>query len=219
MTATAKYIALQLATLCAAQTLTPTMALHSYLSTSGEAQSGCADAPMQVQIDAALPQLRKHGTMSGLRLVLQTGQVAYRDVRFAGDALIKTKVIARYLRRDMERRSRAGEYDIAPRNYRIQYSYTSAYNGSTAYVFRLKPKRRNPGLLKGELWLNADTGAPLRVWGDFVRSPSIFLRSIHIVQDYQQLGSCAQPLRLLVTVRTRIAGEADLSVWWRAEGR
>jgi hypothetical protein len=80
-------------------------------------------------------------------------------------------------------------------------------------VFRLKPMRKRIGLFKGELWLEATTAAPLRLWGDFVKSPSMFVRNFRIVQDYQRIGHCFQTLRLLLTIETRIAGKAEMAVW------
>src|SRR5258708_21333174 len=79
--------------------------------------------------------------------------------------------------------------------------------------FRYSSMRKRVGLFKGELWLEATTAAPLRLWGDFVKSPSIFVRNFRFVQDYQRVGHCFQPRRLLLTVETRIVGKAEMAVW------
>ena len=105
------------------------------------------------------------------------------------------------------------DYAITKRNDSLNYVKTSAYNGITAYVFRLRPKRKRVGLLRGELWLDANTAAPLRVWGDFAKSPSIFVRSFRVVQDYENASGCSFPLRLLVTVQTRMVGIVEVTVW------
>ena len=47
----------------------------------------------------------------------------------------------------------------------------------------------------------------------FVKPPSIFVRSFRFVQDYRNLNECVYPTRLLLTVRTRIAGTAEMAVW------
>jgi hypothetical protein len=121
--------------------------------------------------------------MVGLKVVSRTGQTVYRGLRFTGDNLVKTAVIARFL------------------------------DKLCAYVFRLKPTRKRIGLFKGELWLDATTAAPLRLWGDFVKSPSIVVRSFRFVPDYQRIGHCSQPLRLLLTVETRLVGKVEMAVW------
>lgn len=74
----------------------------------------------------------------------------------------------------------------------------------------LKPKgKRKKGLFAGELWLEAASAAPLRLWGDLIKSPSFFIRSFRFVQDYR----CSSPIRLLVTAQTRLVGNAELAEW------
>lgn len=198
---------------CPAQTLPPSEALDRYLDSSRERQLGCSDSAFAVQIEASLPKLRKQASMSGLKLVSQTGKIVYRGLRFTGDNLVKTAVIARFLANESEPSEAAAGAGVTRQNYSFVYEKTWDYNGLAAYVFRLKPKRKRVGLFKGELWLDAATAAPLRLWGDFTKSPSIFIRSFRFVQDYRNFNQCVQPIRLLLTVQTRIAGEAEMTVW------
>jgi hypothetical protein len=199
--------------LCSAQSLTPGEAIDRYLTGSGERQPGCSDWVFVVQIDAVLPELKKQGSMSGLKVISRTGHAVYRDLRFTGDSLIKTAVIARFLANDVKPSERTVGADVTRQNYSFVYDRTSEYNGLTAYVFRLKPMRQRIGVFKGELWLDAATADPLRLWGDFVKSPSLFVRNIRFVQDYERIGHCSHPLRLLLTVDTRIAGHVEMAVW------
>jgi hypothetical protein len=195
---------------CAGQSLQPDRAIDRYLAGSRDRQPECSDWVFAIQIDASLPKLNRQGSMSGLKVVSRTGQTVYRGLRFTGDNLVKTAVIARFLKNDAKPVAGA---DVTRQNYSFVYDRNSEYNGLAAYVFRLKPMRKRVGLLKGELWLEAATAAPLRLWGDFVKSPSIFVRKIRFVQDYQSIGDCSQPLRLLITVDTRIAGKVEMAVW------
>jgi hypothetical protein len=50
-----------------------------------------------VQIDASMSNLKKHGSVSGLKVVSQTSQTVYRGLRYTGDRLVKTMVFARFL--------------------------------------------------------------------------------------------------------------------------
>jgi len=151
--------------------------------------------------------------MTGLKVVTRTGQILYRGLQFTGDNLVKTAVIARFLSNDMEARGREPDAGVTPQNYSFSYGKTAAYNGLIAYVFLLRPKRKRAGFFRGELWLEANSGVPLRLWGDSIKSPSIFVRNLRFVQDYQELERCSQPLRLLVTVQTRLAGPVQLAMW------
>ena len=197
---------------CSGQPLTPAEALDRYLA-SRDQRPACSDSVFKVQIDALMPALRKQGSMSGLKLVSYTGQVVYRGLRFNGDKLVKTAVIARFLAHETNPAERTGDVAVSLQNYWFTYDRTRDYNGLTAYVFLLKPRRKRAGLFRGELWLTADTAVPLRLWGDLVKSPSIFIRSARLVQDYQTVGGCSQPLRLLLTAHTRIAGTVEMVIW------
>jgi len=198
---------------CSGQSLTPDQAIDRYLTRSRDGQPECPDCAFAVQIDASLPKFKKEGSMSGVKVVSRTGQAVYRGLQFSGDKLVKTAVIARFLANEAKPPERVAGTDVTRQNYSIVYDRASPYNELRAYVFRVKPIRKRIGLFKGELWLDATTAAPLRLWGDFVKSPSIFVRNFRFVQDYQRIGDRFQPLRLLVTVETRIAGEVEMAVW------
>jgi hypothetical protein len=200
-----------------AQAATPpeALAIDRYLAGSPDHQNGCAANAFSMHIDASLPSLKKRASMSGFKLVSRTGRILYRDLGFTGDNLVVTEVIARFLAHDRDQGKHGTEMALTRQNYSITYLRPSDYHGRTAYVYHLKPKQRRVGLFKGELWLDAAGATPLRLWGESVKSPSIFIRYIRFVDDYSIDGPCVQPLRLLVTVQTRIAGEADLIVWMR----
>jgi hypothetical protein len=151
--------------------------------------------------------------MSGVKVMSQTGRIVYRGLRFTGDNLVKTAVIARFLATDAAPPVPAAAVAVTHENYSFSYEKTADYNGLIAYVFLVKPRRKRVGLFKGELWLDAKTAGPLRLWGDFVKSPSIFIRNLRFVQDYRSIEHRYQPLRLLLSVQTRIAGDADMAVW------
>jgi hypothetical protein len=197
----------------AAQSFTPSQALDHYLESSPDQHAECAGRAFSVQIDASLPKLQKHGSMSGLKLVSETGQIVYRGLRFTGDKIIKTDVIARFLTRDAALEEQAPGDGVNRSNYTFEFDKVADYNGLSAFVFHLKPKRKKPGMFNGELWLDANTADPLRLWGDFVKSPSIFISSFRFVRDYQGTSQCFQPARLLVTADTRVAGPMEMAVW------
>jgi hypothetical protein len=208
--------ALLLAGCCAAQPPTPAEGLDRYLA--HRARAGCENPVFAVRIEASVPRLKKQGSMSGLKLVSKTGQVAYRALRFTGDNLVKTAVIERFLTHEMDPSEQVEGAGVTLENYTFLYERTADYNGFKAYVFRLKPKRKRAGLFRGELWLDAASGAPLRLWGDLVKSPSIFIRNFRFVEDYPDPSQCGEPARLLLTVGSRIAGLVEMAVWFESAG-
>ncbi len=196
-----------------AQALTPSETLDRYLAARQDQQPACSDSLYAVRIEASMPALRKRGTMTGFIWIAQRGQIGYRGLRFTGDNLIKTQLIVRFLAHDTDQRARAADVAVTPANYIFNYSRVADYNGFAAYVFLLKPRRKRAGLFRGELWLDAETATVLRLWGDLVESPSIIIRSMRFVQDYQSVHGCTEPLRILLTSRTRIVGAVEMTVW------
>jgi len=198
---------------CTARAVEPLNALDRYLAGQGKNQPDCFDSVFSVEIDASLPALRKHGSMTGFKRITQPGHIVYRGLRFTGDNIIKSQVIARFLAHEAKPAERAADVAVTPSNYVFTFDRTSDYNGLIAYVFLVKPRRKRAGLFRGELWLNAETAAPFRLWGDVVKAPSMVVRSLRFVQDYQTLGECTEPLRLQVTTRALLAGTVELTVW------
>ena len=206
---------LMAAAICSARVLTPSEALDLYLAEQGNERPACSESVFGVRIEASLPALKKHGTMTGFKRIAQPGQIAYRGLRFTGDNLVKNQIISRFIAHETDPPKQAGDVSVTPANYIFRFDKEADYNGLTAYVFFLKPRRKRAWLFRGELWLNAETAAPLRVWGDLVKSPSVFIRSFRFVQDYQMVRGCTEPLRLVLTARTRFAGTAEMTVWLR----
>jgi hypothetical protein len=191
--------------------MTAPKTLEVYLHNS---QASCSpgDQAMEVEIQASLPKLKKEGTMHGLKVISGSGQVAYRFLRFTGDKLIKTDVIARFLSAESQPSSQVGNVRTTTQNYKFRFHTVAEHQGAKAYVFDLKPRKKRVGLFKGELWLDAESGAPVREVGEFVKSPSIFIHRIRFVREYTGSASCSAPQRTSITVQTRIAGDAEMVV-------
>jgi hypothetical protein len=199
----------------------PTEVIDRYVEAYEEQQTKFREVSMEVEIEARLPRLQKTGTFQALRRVTQLGKITYDGMRFVGDNMIKRDVIARYLTAETtvtskeENGSENGlEHSLAitPENYRFQYRGMADRDGRWAYVFQLTPKKRRVGLFRGELWIDAQSYLPVRESGQFVRNPSIFLRRMEFVRDYEILNGVSVPVRIESSVETRIVGRAEMSI-------
>lgn len=200
-------------------TPTPTMTtddasfelIRKYLNTAPVRQAATRGVEMEVDIDARLPKIRKAGALSALRHVSCAGQVTYEALHSSGDVRVTREVIARYLAAESEVRD-TGALSITPSNYEFRLKATPRTEGPDVTVFRLKPKKKRVGLFKGELWLDAQTGMPLREAGQFVKVPSLFLKSIRFVRDYEIRDGVSVPKSIESTVESRLMGPVELSV-------
>jgi len=65
---------------------------------------------MEVDIEASLPKLKKHGRLHGLRRISRLGRITYEALHFEGDNSVKTHVIARYLAAEAEAQGKRAAY-------------------------------------------------------------------------------------------------------------
>ena len=97
--------------------LEPPEALERYLAWAGNEQAGCSESVFSVQIDASMPALKRHGSMTGFKRIIQQGQIAYRGLRFTGDNIIRNQVIAWFLAREVKPPQSAADVAVSPANH------------------------------------------------------------------------------------------------------
>ena len=170
-------------------------------------------ASMEVDVEASLPRLKKHGELSALRHISKLGRITYEVLHFEGDNTIKSNVIARYLAADAQAQgNEAPSLAVTPLNYRFKYKGRANQDGREVYIFAVTPKGKRIGLFKGELWLDVQTCLPVREAGRLVKNPSIFLRRIEFVREYDIHDGVAVPRSIWSIVDTRVVGKAELIV-------
>lgn len=168
---------------------------------------------MEVDIRAQLPKLRKNGHLHALRSISRLGRITYEALRFDGDRSIKTDVIARYLKAEVQAaETRDPSLAITPANYKFRYKARLRTDTLDVYIYQLTPRKKRVGLFKGELWIDAASYLPIRESGRFVKSPSVFLKKMEFVREYDIVAGLAVPKRIQSLIQTRIVGRAELNI-------
>jgi hypothetical protein len=199
------------ACLLARDSVTPAQLVESYTAASSAQSERLRGASMEVDIEASLPKLQKRGKLHALRRISRLGRITYEAIHFEGDKSVKSDVIARYLTADAQ--AADGEsIAITPVNYKFKYKGMVEQDGRRVFVFRLTPRKKRVGLFKGELWVDAETYLPVRESGRLAKLPSIFLRRIEFVREYDIREGLAFPRSIESTVETRLVGKAELRV-------
>lgn len=165
-----------------------------------------------VTLEGSLPKLKKQGRMDVLRRVSRLGEITYKMLGFTGDNTIKKEVIGQYLTAETQTKQDPGSISITPANYNFKYKGLQDKDDLRVHVFELKPKKKRVGLFKGELWIDPETHLPLREAGRLVKNPSIFLKKVEFVREYEISEGVARPRRIESTVDTRIVGKALLAI-------
>ncbi len=182
--------------------------IHKYMAARATQKEALLGAQMRVDIDAKLPRLEKQGTLTALRRISKLGKITYKALGFSGDNTIKSEVITRYLAAEAE----APENAIVPANYKFKYKGVAQRNGQNVQIFQVTPRKKRVGMFKGELWLDEATAMPVREAGRLVKTPSIFLKKVVFVNEYEIQNGIAIPKRFQSTADVRVFGRAELNV-------
>lgn len=183
-----------------------------YLQATQAQQSALRGGTEEIDIDAAVPKFKKQGKLHALRSISKLGKITYHALGFSGDNVVKTEVIANYLKAEVESAKGTSDVSINPQNYKFKYKGTQEWNGRQVYVLHLNPREKKVGLFKGELWLDAETYMPVRESGSFVKSPSFMLKKMQFVREYELQNGVSVPQRTESRVDTRFFGQVELNI-------
>lgn len=184
-----------------------------YLEATQAQQSALRGGTEEIDIDAAVPKFKKQGKLHALRSISKLGKITYKALGFSGDNVVKTEVIANYLKAEVETAAK-GPLDVAltPQNYKFKFKGVYDWNNRQVYVLHVNPREKRVGLFKGELWLDTETYMPVRESGSFVKSPSIMLKKMQFVRDYDLRNGVSVPQRTESQVETRFFGKVELNI-------
>ncbi len=183
-----------------------------FVSATQAQQESLRDLSMEVEIEAALPKLKKQGRMQAFRFISRLGEITYRAIRFDGDNTIKKDVIARYLAAETAAREGGKPMAVTPENYRFKYKASIERDGRRVYILSVNPRKKRVGLFKGELWVDGQSYLPVRESGTFVKNPSVFLKKVEFVRDYEVREGVALPMRVESRIQTRLVGRAEMHI-------
>jgi len=186
------------------------MAFSRYIAGLAQATPWSVEA---VEIDASLPKVKKQGRMRAVRRLLPRGKPEYEVLEFVGDQTVRQQVIVRYLTAVTQAALvPASSVAITPANYKFSYKGAEETAGAMAYCFVITPRKKRVGLIKGELWIDGETGAVVRQSRQLVKNPSIFLKRITVTQETALRDGLAEERTTHLYVDTRLVGQALLTI-------
>jgi hypothetical protein len=183
--------------------------LERFIGSQGEAAAWPVET---IEIQASLPTLKQTGRLRAIRRLLPVG-LDYKVLEIAGDATVKNQVIVRYISAD-EKATELAAASVAPTpaNYKIHYAGTVWLGNRLTYAFRMIPRKKREGLINGVLWLDSETGIPVRESGYLAKSPSVFVKRINLTRENEfHNGAIAERVTHL-SVEARLVGRAQLII-------
>jgi hypothetical protein len=189
------------------------LAFARYIAWLNAHDSFTESSPVALAIVASLPGLDKQGSLLAIRDTGESERSQYGILALQGAPIVFERVIAPYLlaERLAENLPRSSVI-ITPRNYRFCYAGTVENGDRAVYVFRITPKENRAGLIRGELWIEPVTGAPVLVTGHLVKTRSTSIRAIHIVREIAIMDGFPRARRTHMVIETRPVGRAELTI-------
>jgi hypothetical protein len=165
-------------------------------------------------VDAELPESSQRGRLKLRRVFAAPRSLTFQVIDFAGDNFIKSNVIGRLLQSEVDhvQKDEGAKVAITDANYRFSYKGIEVFDGRSLYVYNVKPVQKRPGLFKGRIYLNPADGKLARAEGTLVKSPSIFVKKIRFVQDYNEVAGFSLPVHIHSVAETRVAGRAVVDI-------
>ena len=168
---------------------------------------------MALAIAASLPGLDKQGSLLAIREVDESERSQYGLLELQGDAIVLERAIAPYLevQREAEDLPRSAVI-ISPQNYKFCYAGTVETGDRTAYILRITPRENRAGLIRGEIWIEPLTGAPVLVTGHLVKTTSSSIRRIKVTSEITLVDGHPFARTTHTMVETRPVGRAELTI-------
>jgi hypothetical protein len=187
--------------------------VENYCTASVAQAKNLQGASMEVEIDASLPKLKKHGKLHALRRISPLGLIHYDMARFEGDNIVNKEIISRYLTAEVEaQKQQSPRAAVTPANYKFKYKGLRQADGRDVHVFEVTPRQKREDLFKGEVWIDARTYLKVQESGYLVKNPSMFLKKVAFLRKYEIRDGISVPRKVLSVADVRFVGKAELTI-------
>jgi hypothetical protein len=147
--------------------------------------------PVMILIEASLPELYKSAALVAVRGPAENEPGEPHVLQFAGDGTVAAEVIDRYfaLRQRIDRLPLAS-IAVTPANYKFHFGGDVKTGGGAAYIYDVTAKKKGPGLVSGQLWMDAATGRELLLSGHLSDLP-LTAGPVDVVRDTTLMNGSA----------------------------
>lgn len=191
----------------------PETIVERYEAATRTQNEALENASMELDIQASVPKLKKHGRLRALRRISALGRITYEVLHFEGDGVIKRHVIEHYLAAEREAQTEQTALAVTPQNYNFKFKGLGQMDGRDVYVFEVKPRHKRDGLFKGSLWIDRATYTVVREAGRLVKNPSkLWARNVQFIRTYEIKDGIATPREMQSSGEALGFGRVELTV-------
>lgn len=197
--------------------MSPELALATYERRYSDQVGSLAGYSADMVIEAELPATAQRAEFEVRRQYTAPRTLQFAPIRFSGDRSVKSHVIVRVLQSEVDHVERQDGWQtaITSGNYKFSYKGEESLEGQPVHVYSVKPRKKRPGLFKGEIYLDVATGSLCRAKGTMVKSPSFFVREIEFVQEYADIDGFTFPVHMHSQIKARLVGKVVVDIFTR----
>jgi hypothetical protein len=124
---------------------------------------------------------------------------------------IGERIVCELLDRETESAKQGPGSEISRTNYDFVFLRHENFGVAPEYVLGIVPKRKEKYLLRGQIWVDASTFRIRRIEGVPAKSPSFWIKDIHIALQYAQLDGMWIPISFDAIAAVRLLGPYTLA--------
>jgi hypothetical protein len=121
------------------------------------------------------------------------------------------QVVRRLLDHEVAAASHQGRTALTRENYDFSYVGDTALDGQRCYILELRPKRKEPDLIKGKIWVDQHSFVVRYIEGELAKSPSWWLKRVSVKLTFSEVGGAWLQTGMEATADVRIAGTHTLT--------
>ena len=121
------------------------------------------------------------------------------------------KMVRELLDRESESAKKGHSSEISRTNYDFAFLRRENFGDIPEYVLGTLPKRKDKNLLRGQIWVDSRTFHIRRIEGLPAKSPSFWLKNIHITLQFAELGGMWVPVTFDAIATVRFLGQYTLA--------
>jgi hypothetical protein len=133
----------------------------------------------------------------------------YTVQRATGSGLGET-IVRRMLEGEIAMTKKSSATDISEDNYNFRFVREEDVDGKRCHVLEMLPRRKDKNLLRGNVWVDANTYLLRRAEGSLAMNPSWWVRDVNIVLLFGDAGGMWLQTGLEATANVRMPGQATV---------
>ena len=163
---------------------------------------------------AANPKFRSESTLEVLTTFCPPDSFESEVLKQEGSNFIRQRVFEPILEVEKETgtKKEKSNYDILPSNYDFEYVGRQDCDGRPCYQLRISPKQKNKYRLNGNIWVDAEDYAIVRIQGSPSKRVSFWTIRTEIIRQYRKVNCVWLTDRIESVSDIFIAGRSTFSI-------